>query len=187
MWLDSVFIFMWHSVDQQLNFQNVLLFSHPPKMIFLLSHRWDISIWNIPSSYCKTDESLNGLEDGLIIKSIIKTPHLPFISLLLGPWGPSGKRGDVRWQAVCQAGAMALPVTFPHRQGASGASPQRELARGAGAEDHSHRDHSDRGWVGGMELAISDLPGPLVFLQFLHPVPQQVHPVTAGGGTQHAR
>ena len=81
---------------------------------------------------------------------------------------------------------MALPVTVPHRPGASGAGPQREPARGAGAEDHSHRDHSDRGGVRGLELAIPDLPGPLVLLQLLHAVPQQVHPVTAGGGAKHA-
>lgn len=81
---------------------------------------------------------------------------------------------------------MALRVTFQHPPGASGAGSQREPARRAGAKDHSHRDYSDRGGVRGVELALHDLPEPLVLLQLLHVVPQQVHPVTAGGGAQHA-
>lgn len=81
---------------------------------------------------------------------------------------------------------MAPPVTVPHPTGAGGAGPQREPARGAGTEDHSHRDHGDRGRVRGLELAFPGLPGSLVLLQFLHPVPQQVHSVTVGGGAEHA-
>lgn len=80
---------------------------------------------------------------------------------------------------------MASPVTIQLPAGASGGGPQREPARGAGAEDHSHRDNSDRGRVRSMELAVHGLPGPMVLLQLLHLVSEQVHPVTAGGGAQH--
>lgn len=66
---------------------------------------------------------------------------------------------------------MASPVTVPLPPGASGAGPQREHAGGAGAEDHSHRDYNDRDRVRGVELALHDLPGSVVFLQLLHLVP----------------
>jgi len=119
-------------------------------------------------------------------QSILLAPHPPFISCLWGPWGPSGSRCDDGQQAVGQALAVAPPVTIPHPAGTGGAGPQREPAGWAGAEDHSHRDHSDRNGVRGVELALPYLSGPLVLFQLLHFVPQQVHPVSAAGGAQHA-
>lgn len=120
------------------------------------------------------------------ILSSLQPPHLPPITHLWGPWGPSGSGRDARRQAVCQALVVAPHVTFQHPPGASGAGPQREPARGAGAEDHGYRDDGYRGRVRGVELALHDLPGLVVFFQFLHAVPQQVHPVASGGGAQHA-
>lgn len=103
-----------------------------------------------------------------------------------GPWGgPQASRHNARQQADCHAPAVAPPVTLPLPPGASGDGPQREPAWGAGAEDHGDGDDGYRGRVRSVELALHDLPGPLVLLQLLHPVPQQVHPVAAGGGAQH--
>lgn len=74
---------------------------------------------------------------------------------------------------------------MPLPPGAGGDGPQRQPAGRAGAEDHGDGDDGDRGRVGSVELALHDLPGPVVLLQLLHAVPQQVHPVAAGGGAQH--
>ncbi|XP_037334318.2 uncharacterized protein LOC119222087 isoform X2 [Pungitius pungitius] len=82
---------------------------------------------------------------------------------------------------------MAPTVPAPHPPGAGGGGPQPQPPGGADAEAHRHGDDGDGGGVRRVELALPDLPGPLVLLQFLHPVPQQVHPVTAGGGAQLAR
>lgn len=120
-------------------------------------------------------------EDGLSVQTLS--------SLLLrspaAPQAPGGPR-DAGWQAQPQATPAVSPVTLPQSAGARGAGPQREPPGGAGAQDHGDGNHGDRGGVWGVELAIPDLPGPLVLLQLLHPVPQQVHSDAAGGGAQHA-
>lgn len=129
-----------------------------------------------------SDQLLQQLDDGVTFKSLID-PLLPSYRSPVGTLG-CGER-NARQQADRHAPAVAPPVTVPLQPGESGAGPQWEPARGAGAEDHSHRDNGDRGGVRRVELALHDLPGPLVLLQLLHPVPQQVHPVTSGGGAQH--
>lgn len=107
----------------------------------------------------------------------------PLITHLSDPWRPSGGSRDAKWQAEHQVPA----VVPPDPPGASGVGPQWEPARGAGTEDHSHRDHGDWGRVWCEELALPDLPGPLVLLQLLHTLSQQVHSDAVGGGTQYAR
>lgn len=82
---------------------------------------------------------------------------------------------------------MAVPVTLPLSPGAGGPGTQRQPDRGTGAEDHRHRDNGNRGRVGSVELALHGLPGTVVLLQLLHPVPEQVYPFTAGGRAQHVR
>lgn len=66
--------------------------SSPKDDYFFLSHRWDINTLNIPSSYCKTDPSLDRLDDGLIIKTLIKLSP-PFCIPPVGPLGPLRQKG----------------------------------------------------------------------------------------------
>lgn len=95
-------------------------------------------------------------------------------------------RWDAGQQAVHHALGAAPSVSLPHPTGAGGVGPQRQHAGRASAEDHHDRDHCYRGRVGGEELALHDVPEPVVFLQLLHAVPQQVHPVAARGRAWHA-
>lgn len=97
-----------------------------------------------------------------------------------------GSGHDAGRQAVLPSLAVVPHVAVPEPAGAGGSGAQRQPVRGAAAEDHGHGDHSDRGGLRRVEPALHDLPGAVVLLQLLHAVPQQVHPVTAGGGAQHA-
>lgn len=164
-----------HCTEDDVSSHLFTLCLSPDQMIFIFS------------SFCSRGQGTAGLEAFTARLISCWTNHGLTLKTLIDPsYHPPGSKRDARREADCQAPAVALLVTVQHPPGASGAGPQREPARGAGAKDHSHRDYGDRGGVRGMELALHDLPGPLVLLQLLHPVPQQVHPVVAGGGAQHA-
>lgn len=99
------------------------------------------------------------------------------------PWKPRAHyvRPAERWPS---GEIRVLEASFAVQEATSGAGDlgaQRECTQWARLESHHYRDDGDRGRLGRVEFQSVGIPRPVVLLQLLHALSEQVHPIPAGG------